>query len=254
MRSRRRRHHEADAGESYWISFSDLMTALLFVFILAVMALMLQLTQQQRALTSHQEAFTEQISTLQTAEVVRAQMLQEIKAELKAAGIEILVTENNSVVSIPSALLGFDASSHEIKKSYEKVSLTIGNAISTAISKDDRMEYLDTIFIEGHTDNLDFRGLDGAGNWGLSTFRAIALWNLWEEKLPKDSNLESLTNVEGRPLFSVSGYGETRPATGSQNTDEQRAANRRLDIRFTITRPDSEALLNIDKVLQDDAP
>lgn len=254
MRGRRRRQQEAGSGESYWISFSDLMTALLFVFILAVMALMLQLTQQQKALTNQQDEFTEQISTLQTAELMRADMLREIKAELEDAGIEVLVTENHSVVSIPSSLLGFDASSHEIKKTYEPVSLAIGNAISAAISKDDRMDYLDTIFVEGHTDNLAFNGLDGAGNWGLSTFRAISLWKLWEEQLPRNSNLDSLTNVEGRPLFSVSGYGETRPATESQDSDKLRAANRRIDIRFTITRPDSDALLDIGKALEKGAP
>ena len=33
-----------------------------------------------------------------------------------------------------------------------------------------------TIFIEGHTDNRPLQGFMGKGNWGLSTFRAISLW------------------------------------------------------------------------------
>lgn len=251
MRILRRKSQESESGESYWISFTDLMTSLLFIFILAVMALMLQLTQQQAALADQQTKFSEQISTLQTAEVVRAQMLEEIQEELKTAGIEVLVTENNSVLSIPSALLGFDAASYEIEKSYEKVSLAIGKAISRAIHKDERLQYLDTVFVEGHTDNLNFDGLEGTGNWGLSTFRAISLWNLWDEKLPEYARLDTMLNVENRPLFSVSGYGQTRPVTKSQDTEKQLAANRRIDIRFTITRPDSADLLDIEKSIQE---
>lgn len=251
MRILRRKNHEPEAEESYWISFTDLMTSLLFIFILAVMALMLQLTQQQSALAEQQTKFSEQISTLQTAEVVRAQMLEEIQNELKAAGIEVLVTENNSVLSIPSALLGFDAASYDIEKSYEKVSLSIGKAISRAIRKDERLKYLDTVFVEGHTDNVDFSGLEGTGNWGLSTFRAISLWTLWDKKLPENARLDSMLNAENRPLFSVSGYGQTRPVTKSQDTETQLAANRRIDIRFTITRPDSSELLNIEKIIEE---
>ena len=251
MKILRRKTHAPEQEESYWISFTDLMTSLLFIFILAVMALMLQLTQQQSALADQQTKFSEQISTLQTAEVVRAQMLEEIQQELKAAGVEVLVTENNSVLSIPSALLGFDAASYEIEKSYEKVSLTIGKAISRAIHKDERLQYLDTVFVEGHTDNVDFDGLEGTGNWGLSTFRAISLWTLWDENLPDDARLDTMLNVDNRPLFSVSGYGQTRPVTKSQETDKQLAANRRIDIRFTITRPDSDDLLDIEKTLQE---
>jgi len=251
MRILRRKNHEPEAEESYWISFTDLMTSLLFIFILAVMALMLQLTQQQSALAEQQTKFSEQISTLQTAEVVRAQMLEEIQNELKAAGIEVLVTENNSVMSIPSALLGFDAASYDIEKSYEKVSLSIGKAISRAIRKDERLKYLDTVFVEGHTDNVVFDGLEGTGNWGLSTFRAISLWTLWDKKLPENARLDSMLNIENRPLFSVSGYGQTRPVTKSQDTEKQLAANRRIDIRFTITRPDSSELLNIEKKIEE---
>ena len=251
MRSRRRRSHGEGQSESYWISFSDLMTALLFVFILAVMALMLQLTEQKNALEDQRNRFTEEISTLQSAEVVRAEMLKEIQKELQALGIEVKVTENQSVLSIPSALLGFDASSHKIKKSYESVSLKIGHAVSRAINQEDRLRHLDTIFVEGHTDNLTFDGLEGAGNWGLSTFRAISLWNLWEEKLPQSTALGNLENAEGKPLFSVSGYGDTRPATSSQRTDKERAANRRIDIRFTIKRPDSDDLLEIEKLAEE---
>ena len=54
-----------------------------------------------------------------------------------------------------------------------------------------------------------------------------------------EEQLSRLNNKDGKPLFSVSGYGETRPAVADQVTEEDFKRNRRIDIRFTIRRPDS---------------
>lgn len=250
----RRRHAttEGGGGDPYWISFSDLMSALLVIFILAVVILVLQLTEKQRALAAEQETvreqrelFAAQVGTLREAELVRAEMLQEIQENLRAQGIEVIVSENNSVLSIPTALLGFESASYEIEEEFHDVSLAIGTAIADALAKDDRYKHLDTVFVEGHTDNVHFEGLEGTGNWGLSTFRAISLWRLWGEQLPQDKRLDSFVSTTGDPLFSTSGYAETRPATETQDTDAERAANRRIDIRFTVIRPSADDLSEI---------
>lgn len=228
------------------------MSALLVVFILAVVVLVLQLAERQRELDAQQDRFNDQIVTLQEAEVVRKDMLEEIQTELADRGIHVLITENNSVLSIPSENLGFAAASYEIDEDYEDIAGTIGSVISAAVQTDDRLTYLDTVFVEGHTDNIAFGGLEGAGNWGLSTFRAIALWTLWEDRLPADLQPGRLTNSDGQLLFSVSGYGETRPVQAQQTTDEARAQNRRIDLRFTIVRPSVDDLINISETLEEE--
>lgn len=249
---RRRSSSESEDGASYWISFTDLMAALLAVFVLTVVILALNLGNQQLALEDQEqvledqhEDFEEQIEDLQSSEQVRAELVDEIRDELERQGVEVRVAENNSVLSIPSEQLGFEASEYEIKSEYEDVSLTIGTAVSEAIRRDSRFEHLDTVFVEGHTDNIAFEGLQGTGNWGLSTFRAISLWSLWEDQLPGDEQLSRLQNASGDTLFSVSGYAETRPTTDDQSEDAQRAANRRIDIRFTIVRPSSHEMENL---------
>ena len=258
--SRRRNRGAQDDVNPYWISFSDLMSALLLVFILAVVVLVLQLIEKQNELSAQQDdfssqqtAFTAQIGTLQEAELARAAILQEIDQELQAQGIRVRVSENNTVLSIPSALLGFDSASSDLKPEYQGVAQTIGSVISSVITEGDRLKYLDTVFVEGHTDNLPFDGLDGTGNWGLSTFRAISLWTYWEDNLTGEGSLDQLVNPEGRPLFSVSGYAETRPSSEAQITNEERALNRRVDIRFTIVRPSSDDLLEIQENFQADS-
>ena len=100
---------------------------------------------------------------------------------------------------------------------------------------DNRTEYFDTIFIEGHT---DIRSTEREmGNWGLSTFRAISVWNFWISYVSKD--YENLLNSDREKLFSVSGYGESRPATDKQENEEEYKKNRRIDIRFTLRKPTS---------------
>jgi len=126
--------------------------------------------------------------------------------------------------------------------------------IHEVIARDDRIEYLDTIFIEGHTDNRPFPGFMGKGNWGLSTFRAISLWQFWGAALPGDEQLASLNNKDGKPLFSVSGYGETRPVVVDQRAEEDFKRNRRIDIRFTIRRPDSAQYEQVRERLEEVQP
>ncbi|WP_318243571.1 OmpA/MotB family protein [Oerskovia gallyi] len=251
-RTRGRARSREEAENPYWISFSDLMTALLAVFILAVVALVLQLTEKQEALAAEQRTaqeqrslFSDQITSLQHAEEVRSDVLVEVASTLQAQGIDVIVSQDNSVLSIPTALLGFDSASFEIRPEHRDVALAIGAAIDDSLRHDERFRYLDTVFVEGHTDNQSFDGLEGTGNWGLSTFRAISLWRLWETSLPDDGGLDDLRRTDGSPLFSVSGYGETRPATNVQETDIDRAANRRIDVRFTVVRPTAENLAEI---------
>ena len=64
-----------DEENPYWISFSDLMSALLVVFILAAVALIIELTQRTRE-------FNENIEQLQNAEKARRDILYEVQEEL----------------------------------------------------------------------------------------------------------------------------------------------------------------------------
>lgn len=251
-----RRAAESDESNPYWVSFTDLMTALLVVFMLAVVALVLQVTQAQASLDAQEEdlqqireeadaereAFSEQVQALSESEQIRGEAVIEAAASLQSQGIPATVSDNNSVLSIPTEVLGFDSASFEIDSAFEASALAIGQAVAESIRSEGRIEHLDTVFVEGHTDNRPFEGPNGMDNWGLSTFRAISLWNLWEDALPRDDQLATLTRADGSPLFSVSGYGDTRPVTESQNTDAERAANRRIEIRFTVVQPTADDL------------
>ncbi|MCM1011828.1 MULTISPECIES: OmpA family protein [unclassified Brevibacterium] len=223
------------------------MTGVLFVFILVVVVLAIQLMQAQKDFKAQTDDLSEQIENSSKAETIRKDMLDEIRDQLESQGIEVVVAQNGSVISIPNDSLGFDRGSYEIKEQYKDESLAIGKVIATAIEQHNGAKFLDTVFVEGHTDNANYEGLEGTGNWGLSTFRAISLWKLWEDDLPSNEQLAKMQGPDGNPLFSVSGYGETRPMNDDQSTDAGAAANRRIDIRFTIMRADSDQLKEIER-------
>lgn len=244
-----RRTRGATQGEetSYWVSFADVMAGLLIVFILAVVALMLQLMFREGELDAQvaekqrQEAqFEEQIRMLTNAEQARTDVLAEIQAQLKAEGIEVVLNTDSTVLSIPTSQLGFASGEDEIPPASAHAAQRIGEIISDVLRRDGRTQYLDTVFIEGHTDAVPYDA--PKGNWGLSTYRAISLWQLWEERVTGERSLAALTNSEGRPLFSVSGYANTRPVENAPAGAVEFEQNRRIDIRITIVRPSSEEL------------
>lgn len=254
MRLGKSKEVSVDEENPYWMSFSDIMSALLVIFILASVILILQLMEIQKELQERQVQFEQELVELKKAEQVRRTILDEAVEALRERGIKVQVSENHTVLSIPNDLLGFDTGAYDIHAAYQARALEIGKVINEVISREDRVEFLDTIFIEGHTDNRPLQGFMGKGNWGLSTFRAISLWQFWGSALSPDEQLARLKNKDGKPLFSVSGYGETRPVLVDQQTEDDFKRNRRIDIRFTIRRPDSAQYEQVRERLEEIKP
>lgn len=215
-----------DEENPYWISFSDIMSGLLILFILVSMTLILELIAKR-------EEVDQKIEQIEQIE----QVLREIKSALQAKNIVVEISENDSVIRIPDRLLTFDSGSFVIPEGSERIVYDIGDTIRRVIVKQDRYKIFDTIFVEGHTDNQPFRNNYIKGNWGLSANRAIEVWNYWDRHITGTPELSALLNHTGEPLFSVSGFGETRPIQTPQDTAAQREKNRRIDIRFIIKRP-----------------
>lgn len=223
---RGRPRRTSEEGHSYWISFSDIMSGLLVVFILACLALLTELMQTKNRVD-------QAISELSKAEEVKRSILQEIKATLKERHIEVQISDNESILRIPEQLLAFETNQFTIpdNDTMRRHLTDIGNVLYAALTKKNRMAFMDTIFIEGHTDRRPTsRQL---GNWGLSSFRAISVWNYWNDEAAIP--LRSLRNHGGKPLFSVSGYGKTRPLLAE--TASPLRINRRIDIRITVKKP-----------------
>ncbi|MDC0066937.1 OmpA family protein [Verrucomicrobia bacterium] len=201
-------------------------------------------------------------------------ILQGIQGQLKIKDIDVEVAENGTVLRIPEKSLSFDSGEYEIPERFRDTAKIIGNVLLEELEKKETLEILDTVFIEGHTDSVPFdRG--EKGNWGLSTYRAISLWQFWTEEPGEIKGLKNLKAQERvvnkgndqldlkninkvlkpikfkeKPLFSVSGYANLRPSGERQEPPKNRelrpgenSKDRRIDIRFTLA-PSEEQDLN----------
>lgn len=253
--SRRLNISSPDEENPYWVSFSDIMAGLLVIFILAVVVLILEIMEQKTELDIAYEE-------LARANKVRRTIIQEIADELNREGIPVIISENQTILRIPEDVLSFESSEFNLPEddTRRNVALRIGRVVFDRIAFEDRWQYLDTVFIEGHTDRIRYNNTQIKGNWGLSTFRAISLWNYWNEMLPEPQRPEQLLNHLGEKLFSVSGYAETRPVPCTNadinidnpsicpdgkldDNDQSLRINRRIDIRFTVKVPSEEVYI-----------
>lgn len=287
---------EAKEENHYWISISDLMTSLLFIFILAFaytiksiqaevpsmeelerlrqenIALKMkiaELTQENlilhekvAALTKENQALKEelkllreenqslkeQLADLKAQSLVagenftqRAQLLLSIQQELKEKNIDVDIDPKNGNMRINSEVL-FESGSAILKENGKQVIGEIAIQIKDKLTHNEKYHRaIDTIFIEGHTDSTPFnRGYcfgRPCSNMELSSQRAINTYIYMDEA----ASIALMKNVSGKQLFSYSGYADTRPIEGNDNsTPENRAKNRRIELFFALHNPQNK--------------
>ncbi|MFZ5688026.1 MAG: OmpA/MotB family protein [Bacillota bacterium] len=222
LRYREAHIHEEDEN-SFVISISDLMAGLLSVFILTLAYYILNFSQATAQLTDN--------------DVKRAAILNSIKEELKKNGIEVKIDTDHGVLHLPEGIL-FDPGEAQIKEEGIRLIKILAPVLNDILRREEYKGSVETIFIEGHTDNIPINTPRFASNWELSTQRAINTWNTLAQTTPE---LCELKNRQEQYIFSCSGYADTRPIRPNSNeTTEGRKENRRIDLRFTMTPPSRE--------------
>ncbi len=199
-------------------SISDLMSGLLAIFILVLCYFILNFSQA-----------TAQLSENDTK---RAEILLEIQDAMKEAGVDVIVDQEHGILRIPEGIL-FDVGSADIKPAGHKVIKKLSSVMEFVLSDEKFKGSVETVFIEGHTDNMPINNAFFSSNWDLSTKRAINTWNMMKESEP---GLNNLVNRNNQKVFSCSGYADTRPVDANNNV-ESRRQNRRIDIRFSMSPP-----------------
>ncbi len=217
-----RRFHHQEVSENkenaFTLSISDLMAGLLSVFILAVCYFMLNLGQVKDQYTGNME--------------MRDDMLEEIKAELDQKGTTVIIDKKQGALRIEGDFL-FNTGEAHVKESGRQDILNLADVLYQVLEKEHYKNAIETIFIEGHTDNVDIETPEFPSNWELSTQRAINTWKLMYQEGPA---LDTEKNSNGEPIFSCSGYAETRPIADN-DTEDGRQSNRRIALRFTMMPP-----------------
>lgn len=128
----------------------------------------------------------------------------------------------------------FAIGSADLNLQGQTVIVQIAHEIKSQMSNDKYKQAIDTIFIEGHTDDVPISMNYGRRwtNMELSAQRAINTYLAMDRGV----NIRDMTNRDGRYLFSYSGYAESRPIDDN-TTEVGRAKNRRIELFFALTSP-----------------
>ncbi|MBI1340425.1 OmpA family protein [bacterium] len=227
--------------ESYYVSITDLLLGLLFLFLIMLMYFAIQLR--------------ETTETLVTAEQTRSQLLEEIAGDLRARNVRAEVDLGAGVLRLPDEVLfqkGLDTPRDTGREALRQLAEVLSQRVpcyahDASGVRPERCapnpHSVEAIFIEGHTDS-DPISSNGRirDNWDLSAARAANTYRLLRDFHPDLEALQSRVASDPRaaPLFSVAGYADRRPV--QEGDDEAaKARNRRIDLRFVMAEPEIDA-------------
>jgi len=210
---------ESSEKDRYLITYADLITLLLGLFILLYTASNLDIQKYEKMLGAFGDVFGSQspkmniknlpepmiITPIDRLKIEMNQLISEsefsnsIRMEENERGIVIHILEN----------IVFTPGSAELKSTSKIVLNRIANIIK---------KLPNDIRVEGHTDNIPINSAQYPSNWHLSVARAL-------------NTAYHLINVEGVPpdRVSIVGNAEYKPIE-SNETAYGRALNRRVDI------------------------
>lgn len=229
IRKKSKSNTHSDDGH-YYISISDLMTSLLFIFVLILAYMMLSFVEKQ-------EQLNDEIKKLEQNIEARKDLLQILKDELIKEDINVEIDKENGNMRLKSDLL-FQSGSADISQEGKRQIGKIAKMLVLKLKEEKYISAIDTVFIEGHTDNVPITSNKYGRSWTnkeLSSQRAINTFS--EMNFETNNEILSLKNTKNKSLLSYSGYADTRPLCFEDN-DECRNKNRRIEFYFTVNTPE----------------
>jgi flagellar motor protein MotB len=259
-------------GENYFVSMTDMMVGMLFIFIIMLMSFALLFRQQTDAtkatqtnkiehandiearLTEVEKKITQQIDRVREAALQRQKLLRDIDSQLRSENLLVQVDESNGVLHLTEDTIRFqqnDATLNErARQNVGKIARVLARVLPAYVAcaraagaacQNQTNASIETVFIEGHTDTA---GSDEQ-NWVLSAQRAA---NTYRELTTVARELRQVRNRSNQEVLSISGYSSTRPIDPA-NTPAAFEKNRRIDIRFVMDTDVTAGLGQIQELL-----
>ena len=198
-----------------------------------------KLHDQQAVIADSDQQLDALRAQLQSIAVLRVGVLKKVKAAIEAqlgttteGGADVVTIGDNGDIVINESLV-FEYNSYNIKKDAKPLLDTLAKALGNVLADADVRANIDTIVIQGHTDDRGSAPL----NWDLSAKRATAVLDYLF-----DANT-TLADSYGS-YFSAGAYSKFRPINPGK-TEAAYQQNRRIEIAV-IPKDD-----NIRKVIDD---
>lgn len=273
---------QAEESENYFVSMTDMMVGMLFIFIIMLMVFALNYRKGDEDYKRIKDCLTElltrnaalsaeinekvnkiqgdvrnQIEALELAADQRRRLLSDISKRLIAQGLSVQVDERNGVLRLTEDAVRFAPNRSDLDPRARDALNRIGSVLTDVVAeyaacKQGQTDVcgkfqgasLETIFIEGHTDTTGVPDLAERDrrNWLLSTERATATYR---EMTTGSPELRDFRNRRGEQIVSVSGYSSTRPIASGEDR-EAWERNRRIDLRFVM---DADTTINLKDII-----
>jgi chemotaxis protein MotB len=293
-------NHGSDGEESYFVSMTDIMVGMLFVFIILLMYFvfriqttsepMVPVSEHQAVIMERDKALlhikeleeeVERLSKnpleryLKLADATRQSILKDLKSSMGDAGgirdEDVKIIPEQGILRLSgdvlfakgvSTIAAGTASDNAIKvlaAALFKVlpCFSLGPEGNANKSCNPNAAFIDTVLIEGHTDDSPITGVLAGNitdNLSLSARRAINTMQAVYLHQPQLKQMWSISpSQEGKqlgegtsPLINAAAFGDTRPVVPN-DTEEGKKSNRRIDLRVLMYSPRTE---NLDTVRQ----
>lgn len=227
----RKRKRTVDKEEnSYWLSYSDMMAALLLVFVLIITFTMLQAKEQYEAkekqIMEQQGIMEQQQEQLDKLVGVRSELIEALKNEFDGTNLKVSVDSKTGAIAFDSNVL-FDYNKYELKPSGRIFLKEFLPRYFSVLLKPEFRDYISEIIIEGHTDT------DGEylANLELSQKRALAVASYClsdKNAVLLKSELETL-----RKIVTANGRSFCNPVLNDDGSVNM-ARSRRVEFKFRL--------------------
>lgn len=246
MAKKRKRTKEEET--SYWMSYSDMMAALLLVFVLIITLTMLQakkgyedktnqleeqkelIAEQEKIMENQQAVMEEQKAQLDKIIGIKQNLIEELKLEFSGTDLKVSVDSQTGAIMLDSSIL-FDVDKYEIKKSGQEFLEKFLPKYLNVLLNEKYRDYISEIIIEGHTDT------NGSymHNLELSQDRALAVATFC---LKDDNSVLSKKETNNlRAIVTANGKSFSNPI---YNSDESvnLEKSRRVEFKFRLRDED----------------
>ena len=247
MRRKKKRHLEET---SYWLSYSDMMAALLLIFVLIISFTMLQsqrryeqkqeeLKQQQALVQSQQEQLQEQQEQLDKLIGIRTELIEALKKEFDGTDLSVKVDEKTGSIALDSSIL-YDSGQFALKASGEELLQKFLPKYIGVLTDKQFNDYISEIIIEGHTDTQG----DYLYNLELSQKRALSVATFCLDENKKVLSTSKITKL--RKIVTANGKSFSNPILDKDGKEDQNASRR---VEFLFRLKDDEMINDISDIL-----
>ena len=154
-------------------------------------------------------------------------MLIKFKKLQESGKLKIKIANNKMIVEMASAIL-FDSGKAKLSEEGADAIAEVGKVLATIMDRNFQ--------VAGHTDNVPIKSRKFPSNWHLSSARAVSVVS------------HLIDNGMAMENLSSAGYAETQPVA-SNDTEEGRAKNRRIEIVLQPNLDELPDLSSLEKML-----